>query len=125
MGEPPPPPPPPELLQGVICTYQWPAAVPCWETKLYNSDQVKIPAFKETGTRFSALVVKSSVTSVPIEPYKCSTIVEQFSHSSVSPLATPFFRGEGVLNLTIGLVKLRHRLFKQLGEEHREMPLGW
>ena len=33
------PPPPPELFQGVICTYSWPAAVPCWETKLYNSDQ--------------------------------------------------------------------------------------
>ena len=29
MGVPPPPPPPPDLLQGVICTYHWPAAVPC------------------------------------------------------------------------------------------------
>ena len=36
-----------ELFQGVICTYHWPAAVPCWETKLYNSDQLKIPAFKD------------------------------------------------------------------------------
>ena len=41
------PPPPRELFQGVICTYHWPAAVPCWETKLYNSDQLKIPAFKD------------------------------------------------------------------------------
>ena len=40
------PPPPPELFQGVICTYHWPAAVPCWEAKVYNSDQLKIPAFK-------------------------------------------------------------------------------
>ena len=46
-----------------------------------------------------------------------------------------FSGGREVLNLTIGLVKLRHRLFKatvirfafllkQLGEEQREMPLG-
>ena len=40
-------PPSPELFQGVICTYHWPAAVPSWETKLYNSDQLKIPAFKD------------------------------------------------------------------------------
>ena len=42
----PPPPPLLELFQEVISTYHWPAAVPCWETKLYNSDQLKIPAFK-------------------------------------------------------------------------------